>query len=76
MKYLLVFLVVFVVAWRWRSARDGQHQSRVQQKAARLSQPTAMVACLRCSVHLPEHDAVQGAHGSYCSAAHRAAAES
>lgn len=75
MKYLLVFLVVFVVAWRWRSARDGQHQARAQHKATRLLEPANMVACRRCGVHLPEQDAVPGAQGSYCSPAHRAATE-
>ncbi|MDR7305915.1 PP0621 family protein [Rhodoferax saidenbachensis] len=76
MKYLLVFLVVFLVAWRWRSARGLEHHARAQDKATRLAEPTTMVACRRCGVHLPEHDAVPGTHGSYCSAAHRAAAES
>ena len=75
MKYLLVFLVVFVVAWRWRSGRNEQLQSHAQQKAARLAEPATMVACRRCGVHLPEQDAVSGTHGSYCSTAHRAAAE-
>lgn len=76
MKYLLVFVVVFLVAWRWRSARGLEHSTRAQQKTQRQAEPTTMVACRRCGVHLPEQDAVSGAQGSYCSAAHRAAAES
>jgi uncharacterized protein len=29
------------------------------------------VACLHCGVHLPEGEAVSGAAGWYCGAAHR-----
>jgi uncharacterized protein len=71
-KYLLVFLVVFLVAWRWRSARGWEQHSRAQRKK---EEPTTMVACRRCGVHLPEQEAFPGAQGSYCSAAHRAATE-
>ena len=31
MKYLLVFLIIFLVAWRWRNMREAEH-SQTQQK--------------------------------------------
>ncbi len=70
MRFLLVFLVVLVLAWRWRSWRDAK-QLNVKRKNAATPDPTAMVACRHCGVHIPTHEAVVGAQGRYCSAAHR-----
>lgn len=75
MKYVLVVIVVFLVAWRWRSARDASLAQKQQQKARTATTPTAMVACHHCGLHLPQSDAIAGRQGSYCSAAHRQAAE-
>lgn len=75
MKYLLVCLVVFLVAWRWRSARGQDMALRQQTRARAAAQPTDMVACSQCGLHLPQGDAIAGRRGSYCSAAHRQAAE-
>jgi uncharacterized protein len=74
MKYLLLFFIFMVLLWQWRHAR----QPKVRQ-AARKSAPgnaaVAMVPCAHCGLHLPQSDAVQGAKGLYCSAAHRQAQE-
>lgn len=72
MKYVIVLAIVFLVAWRWRSARD----SRIaQQQPKAQAQPTDMVACQQCGLHLPASEALQGRQGPYCSPAHRQAAE-
>lgn len=75
MKYVLVVIVVFLVAWRWRSGRDASLAHKQQQKARAAATPTTMVACRHCGLHLPQGDAMTGRQGSYCSAAHRQAAE-
>jgi uncharacterized protein len=68
MKYLLVFLVFLLIAWRWRSSRSGERLEKKQRQASRL--PDNMVQCKQCGVHLPESEAIQGASGAYCSSAH------
>ena len=78
MKLLLVLAVVFIAVYFWRQRRRAE---RPHQKpppatpAQKIAQPQAMVACVRCGLHLPEADAVQGHEGSYCSSAHRHLAE-
>ena len=70
MKFLLVFLVVLIIAWRWRTWREAI-QLTVKRKSAAVPDATTMVACHHCGVHLPVSDAVVGTQGNYCSAAHR-----
>ena len=73
MKYLLVFGLVFLVAWRWRTARENtmrEHARRPHPGA-----PAEMVACRHCGLHLPAADAITGRQGAYCSTAHRRAEE-
>lgn len=74
MKYALVFGLVLVVFWLWRSAR----QSRVRDKNDNRPSSgdpqittTQIVACKVCGLHLPHADALAGKHGLYCSSAHR-----
>jgi uncharacterized protein len=75
LKYLLLFLIIFVVAWRWRTSRTGQHAAK--QRAQSRDKPDAitMVSCAHCGVHVPEREALAGKHGVYCSSTHRTAAE-
>ena len=75
MKYVLVFLVIFLVAWRWRSARTAEHSEAVHKKAAAKALPVDVVACAHCGVHVPLLDAIDGTRGMYCSHAHRTVAE-
>jgi len=72
MKYLPIFLVVLLIAWRWKTTR-----SALQRKAQHKQPPAAleMVSCTECGVHVPANDAVKGVKGSYCSAAHLRQAE-
>lgn len=74
MRFLLVFVVVLVVAWRWRSWRETRLRDR---NAATRATPTTteMVLCRHCGVHIPVNEAVVGLKGNYCSAAHRLAME-
>jgi uncharacterized protein len=75
MKYLLIFLVVLLLAWRWRSSRSTQ-QRDVQRKKPASAIPQDMVRCHQCGVHIPVNEAVIGTRGAYCSAAHRQKTES
>ncbi len=75
MKYLLVFGLVFVIFWLWRSRRQSEAGSRKQTpthpKPASLEKVTEIVACQVCHVHLPRHEALVGKHGLYCSGVHK-----
>jgi uncharacterized protein len=75
MKYVLIFALVFLVAWRWRSARTGEQLKKAQKKAAAQAAPMDMLACSQCGLHIPAQDAFAGTRGSYCSAAHLKIAE-
>ncbi len=75
MKYLIVFAIVLLVAWRWRSARSSAVAHQQQPKANAQAQPADMVACQYCGLHLPATEALAGQRGSYCSPGHRHAAE-
>lgn len=74
MKFLLMFFIVMVIAFQWRQSRKPK-----VQKAKRAANPPAatpsMIPCAHCGLHVPEADAVRGAHAYYCSAAHRQALE-
>ncbi len=81
MKFLLLFFIVMVVVFQWRSSRsDAKRNARVapeeKSPASSPATPQAMIACARCGLHVPAGDAVQGNAGAYCSAAHRQIQES
>lgn len=80
MKYLLIFFIVMVVVFNWRSSRaDIKLKAKVKPGSASAntgSGPQAMVACVQCGLHIPTGDAVQGNAGAYCSLAHRQLRES
>ena len=77
MKYMLVLVLVGLVFWVWRSQRlgskksGGQNNAQTADSSRALSPSTEVVACAVCKVHLPKPEAVLGAHGLYCSAAHK-----
>lgn len=75
MKYFIVLAVVFLVAWRWRTARSSAVAPKPASKPQPPAQPTDMVACGHCGLHLPSTDALSGRQGHYCSTAHRQVAE-
>ena len=75
MKYALVFGLVLVVFWLWRSSRQASEgdkkQASTRQKTRALEKATEIVACQVCHVHLPRNEALSGSRGLYCSAEHR-----
>lgn len=75
MKYLLGFLVMLLLAWRWRTARTAKQLDAQRQHPATRPQ-VEMIRCDQCGVHVPVNEAVPGAHGTYCSNAHRQKMES
>lgn len=70
MRFLLIFLAVLLLAWRWRTSRSAQNPLP-QRKAPDVLTPQAMLPCQQCGVHVPANDAVIGTRGAYCSIAHR-----
>lgn len=73
MKYLVVFAVLALAFWIWRSnrVRASTKQSFDMKKTAPSdATPQTMLRCAVCGVHLPETDALTGKQGSYCSSAH------
>jgi uncharacterized protein len=73
-RFLLVFLVVLVLAWRWRTWRESVQREAVRNNKSAPS-TTDTVACLQCGTHVPAHDAVVGTLGAYCTVAHRLSME-
>jgi uncharacterized protein len=69
-KYLVIFLIVLAIAWRWRASRDAQRSIKSQSKPAEPA-TVEMVACAHCGVHIPAQDAITGNKGVYCRVAHR-----
>ena len=77
MKYLIVLAVVLVGIWFWRNNRRAELRDKpaARPRAPGLPEPTEIVACSVCEVHLPRTDALIGGQGVYCSDAHRRQAE-
>ena len=82
MKYALVFGLVLLVVWLWRTSRqrnsrdannDATHQAT--HRPGESSPATEIVACAVCNVHLPRAEALTGKLGLYCSAAHKQQAD-
>jgi len=74
MKYLFWLIVILFVWWAYKRANASAHTANSRQ--AQPDTPTVqdMVTCAHCGIHLPHDEAVAGARGQYCSAAHRSAA--
>jgi uncharacterized protein len=65
MKYLVLLLIVLAGIWWIRQQRKPDQPSSLK------SGTQVMVPCAHCGTHVPEDDAIRGARGLYCSAAHR-----
>lgn len=65
MKYLVLLLIVLGGIWWIRQQR------KPNQPASKKPGTQVMVPCAHCGTHVPEDDAILGARGLYCSAAHR-----
>jgi uncharacterized protein len=70
MKFLLLFFIFMVLLWQWRHSRQQKVKMAVRKNTAAPG-VVDMVQCAQCGVHLPATDALKGAKGLYCSAAHR-----
>ncbi len=72
MKFLIWFLVIFLIWWAY---------TRTQKSASKsppplTNEPTQdMARCAHCGIHLPRDEAIRGEKGDYCSAEHRTAAQ-
>lgn len=73
MKYLFLLLVVLVVIWAIKRGRTVNPSQ--PDRTAEAPQPSEMVACAHCGIHLPHEEAVTGQKGLYCSTEHRVAAQ-
>lgn len=72
MKFLLVFAVLVVAFYVWRSNRLGDPPQRTGGRHPPPAKvPAIMLACAQCGTHLPETDAVHGPQGVYCSTEHQ-----
>jgi uncharacterized protein len=67
MKYLLLLLIVLAGIWWIRQQRKPDHNKPSQTSTTTQT----MLPCAHCGTHVPEHDAIQGKHGVYCSESHR-----
>ncbi len=73
MRVLFWLLLLGWLVWMIsRLRRPSSRSAATDTSPAPATQD--MVACAHCGLHLPKRDAVQGAHGAYCSTEHRAAA--
>jgi uncharacterized protein len=82
MKYLLIFIVLFIAIWLFRKGQRKEEQEAArkarpvpQKTPPTVGAPQAMLRCAHCGLHLPATDAIAGPAGVYCSVAHRQAAE-
>jgi uncharacterized protein len=76
MKFLLVFAVVLIAFFIWRSGRAGA-KAPPPAKAPPQGETRSieMVRCDACGLHCPKTDSVAGKRGVYCTAQHRQQAE-
>ena len=73
MKYALIFGLVLVVFWLWRSSRQAiasNKDSSAKSTSGGDTETTEIVACALCKVHLPRAEALAGKRGLYCSSEH------
>ncbi len=75
MKYLLVFAVVLIGVWLWRSGRQAGQPPKRGQDSKPAAEPQDMVRCQLCGVHFAQADAIQGQRGVYCCVEHQQRAE-
>lgn len=79
MKWMVLLLAILAGVWLIKRQQLRGEQRGAQQPATparrRLMRPKPMVACAHCGMHVPDDEAIAGQRGTYCSPAHRQAAE-
>lgn len=82
MKILIALLVIIAVVWLLRATRKDRSGSEPGSKSktpradrSAPDEPTKILQCQHCGVHVPASDCVRGERGVYCTAAHRQAVE-
>ena len=73
MKYLIWLLVILAAIWAFKRSRRPAKPT--EEKQTPSANPSNMMACAHCGLHLPQEEAVTGTKGLYCSTEHRAAAQ-
>jgi len=83
LKIFVFLLAVLFGVWLWRRNRLNAQKNRSEEakstppkdaQAPSALQPSPMLSCKHCGVHMPETDMVKGKVGVYCSQAHCQAA--
>jgi uncharacterized protein len=83
LKIFVFLLAVLFGVWLWRRNRLNAQKNRSQEakntppqdaQATSALQPSPMLACHHCGLHMPESDMFKGQAGPYCTEAHRQAA--
>lgn len=76
MRIVWLLLILGLGLWLWRSGRGKPGSAANAAAPARKNDASqVMIACAHCQVHVPQAEAIAGAHGSYCCQAHRDQAE-
>lgn len=74
MKFLLVFAVLLIGFFVWRSSR-GTPKPPPAPRSKQGTKVIEMGSCDLCGVHCAANDLVVGRQGRYCTAQHRQQAE-
>ena len=75
MKYMVLLLAVLAGVWLVKRQQARKLHAAQSRRRPQVTHATPMLACRHCGVHVPQHEAVQGRLGAYCSRAHQQASE-
>ncbi len=75
MKFLLVFAVLLIGFFLWRSSRGTPKPPPAPRSKPVDTKAIEMASCDLCGVHCAATDLVVGRQGRYCTAQHRQQAE-
>lgn len=72
---LIKLIILALLAWfalrLWRGLQQQQVQQRRQHSARAQQEPSLMVRCAQCQIHLPQDSALRADDHWYCCAEHR-----